>query len=82
MARKKHIIIPYINSIYLLPDIKDLHVLEDISEKGTMDLRKRYAMIALLLFYSFHDTADLHIHDSYWYKYRTVISNYDYHGRV
>ena len=74
MARRKHIIIPCISSINLLPNIKDLHMLEDIYDKGTMDLREQYAMIVLLLFYPFRDIDDLHIHNSYWDKYRTVIT--------
>ena len=75
MARRKHIIIPCISSVNLLPNIKDLCMLEDISERATMDLREQYAMIVLLLFYPYRDIDDLHIHNSFWDKYRTVISN-------
>ena len=70
MARRKHILIPCISSVNLLPNIKDLNTLQETSDKGTTDLRERYAMIVLLLFYPFRSIDDLHIHDSYWNKYR------------
>ena len=73
MARRKHILISCISSVNLLPNIKDLNILQETSDKGTTDLRERYAMIMLLLFYPFCSIDDLHINDSYWNKYRTVI---------
>ena len=73
MAKRKHFIIPCINSINLLPNVKDLHMHDDIAD--TIDLRERYASIVLLLFFPYHDAEDLHINDSYWEKYKTVISN-------
>ena len=73
MARRKHILIPCISSVNLLPNTKDHNILQETSEKHTSDLRERYAMIVLLLFYPFRSIDDLHINDSYWNKYRMVI---------
>ena len=73
MARRKHILIPCISSVNLLPNIKDLNILQKAPDKSTTDLRERYAMIVLLLFYPFRSIDDLHINDSYWNKYRLVI---------
>ena len=73
MAKRKNFIMPCINSINLLPNVKDLHMHDDIAD--TIDLRERYALIVLLLFFPYHDAEDLHINDSYWEKYKTVISN-------
>ena len=74
MARRKHILIPCISFVNLLPNIKDLNKLHEASDKGTTELRERYAMIVLPLFYPFCSIDDLHINDSYWNKYRTVIA--------
>ena len=68
MTRRKHILIPCISSVNLLPNIKDLNNHHEASDKGTTELRERYAMIVLLLFYPFHSIDDLHINDSYWNK--------------
>ena len=53
MERRKHILIPYINSVNLIPSIKDLLIHEESSDENTTDIRERYAMIVLLLFYPF-----------------------------
>ena len=74
MTRRKHILIPCISSVNLLPNIKDLNNHHEASDKGTTELRERYAIIVMLLFYPFRSIDDLHIDDSYWKKYREVIA--------
>ena len=49
MSERKKFIIPCINSINLLPNIADLHVLEETNDPNIIDLREEYAMIILLL---------------------------------
>ena len=68
MARRKHVVIPCINSVNLIPNIRDLHILETISNKGIIEKRERYAMLVLLLFYPYCSQDDLLINDSYWDK--------------
>ena len=74
MSKRKNILIPCINSVNLIPNIKHLHILEEISESSIKEQRERYAMIVLLLFYPFRSKDDLLINDSYWDKYRIVIT--------
>ena len=81
MSKRKHIFIPQICSINLLPNIKDIHILEQTSDKSIIDLRERYAMIVLLLFYPYRIMDDLVIDDSYWDKYKTVLSNNGLSGK-
>ena len=81
MSKRKHIFIPQICSINLLPNIKDIHILEQTSDKSIIDLRERYAMIVLLLFYPYRIMDDLVIDDSYWDKYKSVLSNSEPSGK-
>ena len=73
MAKRKHFIIPCINSINLLPNVKDLHMHDDMTDKCTIDHRERYSLIVLLLFFPYRDAEDLLINNSYGEKYRTII---------
>ena len=65
MVKRKHIIIPCISSVNLLPNIKDINLLEDTPDKIIIDLRKQYAIIVLLLFHPYHTIYDLVIKDFY-----------------
>ena len=71
MAKRKRILI---SSINLLPNIKDIHLFEETYDKSIVDLREQYAIIVLLLFYLYGAIYDLVINDSYWDKYKIVIS--------
>ena len=73
MSKRKQIVIPCISSINLLPNIKDIYILEQTSDKSIIDLRERYALIVLLLFYPYRIVDDLVINDSYWDKYKTAL---------
>ena len=52
MERRKHILIPCINSVNLIPNIKDLLIYEETSDKSSTDIRERYAMICATIILS------------------------------
>ena len=75
MSERSHCVIPCINSLNLLPNIADLHQLEETDNPQIMDLRENYSAIILLLFCSYCSQDDLKINGSYWEKYKYVIDN-------
>ena len=75
MSERSHYIVPCINSLNLLPDIADLHPLEETNDPNVISLREKYAAIVLLLFYPYRIQDDLEIDGSYWKNYRYVIDN-------
>ena len=76
MSRRKHIIIPSINSINLLPNV----ALLDLQSGRTNNLfltkntRENYAKIILLLFYPYRMQEDLRHEGSYWKRYKLALS--------
>ena len=75
MSERKHIVIPCIDSLNLLPNIADLYQKEATNDPNIIELREEYAKIILLLFYPYCTQDDLEINGSYWEKYRFVIDN-------
>ena len=74
MSMRKHIVIPSINSINLLPNVAELDVQNETTNPCTERLREKYAKIVLLLFYPFRTQDDLKVHGSFWKKYKLVLS--------
>ena len=66
--------IPCINSLNLLPNLADLDIQSSTADSNTNKARKQYAMIVLLLFYSFCTKDDLIRHSSSWVRYKQVLS--------
>ena len=74
MSKRKHIFIPCINSLNLLPNLADLDLNSKSTDPITTETREQYAMIILLLFYPFRTQDDLMLNGSYWVKYEHVLS--------
>ena len=74
MSKRKHIFIPCINSLNLLPNLADLDLNSESTDPITTETREQYAMIILLLFYPFRTQDDLMLNGSYWVKYEHVLS--------
>ena len=68
MSERKYFFIPCISSINLLPNVADLHQLEETNDPNIIDLREEYAKIILLLFYPYRTQDDLIINGSFWEK--------------
>ena len=74
MSKRNQFIIPSISNNSLLPNIADLNILQDITDPSVTELRERYAMIVLLLFFPYRDQDDLLIDGSYWEKFKRATS--------
>ena len=74
MSKRRHIFIPCINSLNLLPNLADLDLQLSTADSNTNEAREQYAMIVLLLFYPFRTKDDLILHGSYWVRYKQVLS--------
>ena len=75
MSEMTDYIILCISSINLLPNIVDLHQLEETSYHNIIDLREEYARILLLLFYPYCIQDGLKLNESYWDRYTLALSN-------
>ena len=75
VSKRKHITIPCINSINLLPNIADLDMSHESTDLNVVKAREKYGMIVLLLFYPYRLQDDLLLDGSYWQKYQQAVSN-------
>ena len=74
MSKRIHPYIPCISSIYLIPNIADLSVKEELNDRYyTIQVREDYELIILLLFYTFRIKDDLKLEGSYWKRYKYVL---------
>jgi len=75
MSQLEQTCVPCISSINLLPNVADLAIDEEQSDNNVLELREKYALIILLLFYPFRTQSDLELNGSYWRRYRYAINN-------
>ena len=73
MSRRKHLCIPCISSINLLPSVTDLSMNEENCDEHTLKLRENYGLIVLLLFYPYRTKDDLELEGSYWKRYKQAL---------
>ena len=78
MSKRKHIYVPCISSINLLPNIADLHIGTPTTDATILKQREEYAKIVLLLFYPYRTPDDLMLIGSYWNKYELVLKEKKY----
>ena len=73
MSRRKHMYVPCISSINLLPNIVDLDIGNITTDATIIKHREEYSKIVLLLFYPYRTQDDLMLMGSYWDKYELVL---------
>ena len=78
MSKRKHIYVPCISSINLLPNISDLDIGNTTTNATILKQREEYANIVLLLFYPYRTQDDLMLIGSYLDKYELVLKEKKY----
>ena len=78
LSKRKHIYVPCISSINLLPNIADLDIGKSTTDATILKQREEYAKIVLLLFYPYRTPDDLMLIGSYWNKYELVLKEKKY----
>ena len=75
MKKKTDLEIPQISSTKLFPNISELDMNNLNPSDAVIQVREKYAQMALLLFYPFRTRNDLKQNGSYWKKYRSSVQD-------
>ena len=83
LTKRAHPVIPIINMVTDLCDVKSLDVLDNEPiDSGKQQRRERYAKTAMMLFFPFSRAEDLTEDDSYWQKFVAVGGTEEYDGEI
>ena len=74
MSKRRNPCIPCISSINLLPSVASLSLMENTDNRHIINLRENYAVIVLLLFYTYRTKEDLELEGSYWNRYQHALA--------